>query len=293
MTTSPQHQHVHQQHHAHDSHEHDGDLTELLDLDADVLTGYLTDVVGWLPVATPPRRILDLGTGTGGGAFALLDRFPDASVTAVDVSAAYLQRVREKAEARGLGERVRTVQADLDGDWPDLGTPDLVWSSAAIHHLADPDRGLRAIRDLLTRGGLFALVELADFPRFLPADAPAERPGLEDRWHEVTARSHADRVPHLGSDWGPRLVEAGFELAGERAVTVDIDGNVASGGDEVLGRYALATIRRVRETVGADLDPADLAAIDRLLDVDGPGSIMRRHDLAVHTERQVWAALRR
>jgi hypothetical protein len=55
------------------------------------------------------------------------------------------RRLREKAEATGVAGRVRIVQADLDADWPDLGTPDLVWASASMHHMADPDRTLRKV----------------------------------------------------------------------------------------------------------------------------------------------------
>ena len=45
-------------------------LAELLDLDAEVLHAYLTDVIGWVGelAGGPPRRILNLGTGTGTGA---------------------------------------------------------------------------------------------------------------------------------------------------------------------------------------------------------------------------------
>ena len=108
---------------------------------------------------------MDLGCGTGAGTFALLDRFPDAHVTAVDASAEHLQRLRTTACARGVEERVSRVQADLDDAvWPDLGSPDLVWASASLHHMAHPARVLRAVHDLLTPGGLFAVVELAGFP---------------------------------------------------------------------------------------------------------------------------------
>ena len=177
----------HQGGHSHsDAHAHSGDTVdgqaEILDLDAEVLAEHLASVTAWLPTGTPPRRIVDLGCGTGAGTFALLDRFPEADVTAVDFSAAHLQRLREKACARGVDGRIRTVQADLDDTvWPDLGAPDLVWASASMHHMADPDRALRAVRDALAPGGLFVVLELAGFPRFLPENAPEERPGAASR----------------------------------------------------------------------------------------------------------------
>ncbi|MFD5310118.1 class I SAM-dependent methyltransferase [Streptomyces ardesiacus] len=271
-------------------HEHDDPgQAEILDLDAEVLAEHLASVTAWLPLTSEPRLIVDLGCGTGTGTFALLERFPDAHVTAVDNSAGHLRILREKARARGVEERVRTVRADLDSDhWPDLGTPGLVWASASMHHMARPERALRSVRELLAPGGLFAVVELAGFPRFLPADAPEDRPGLEERAHAATDSFHAEHVPHRGADWGPMLAAAGFTVEDERTLTVDIEG----GRSEAVGRYAHGSLQRLRGVAAPVLDPQDLAALDELLDTDGPNSILRRTDLAVRTERTVWAARR-
>ncbi|MEU7567312.1 methyltransferase domain-containing protein [Streptomyces fradiae] len=297
MTSEHGHTAHHAAPHAHHAGPHgrhggshdDAGQAELLDLDAEVLATHLADITARLPLTAPPRRIVDLGSGTGAGTFALLDRFPDAHVTAVDSSAGHLALLREKARARGLDGRVRTLQADLDADaWPDLGRPELVWASASMHHLARPGHALRAVRELLTPGGVFALVELAGFPRFLPAHAPADRPGLEERAHAATDRFHAEHVPHRGADWGPMLTAAGFDVEDERTVTVIIDGTAG----DAVGRYALRSLERVRGAAAPALDAADLAALDALLDESGPHSITRRDDLAVRTERTVWAARR-
>jgi SAM-dependent methyltransferase len=262
--------------------------TEILDLDAEVLAEYTGSIIDWLPLTASPSRIVDLGCGTGAGTFALLARFPETHVTAVDSSIELLHRLHQKACEIGVADHVRTVQADLDAAWPDLGEPDLVWASASLHHMADPDRTLRRVHDTLVPGGLFALVELADFPRFLPDDAPQDRPGLEERLHALIDRHHAANMPHRGADWGPRLTAAGFTLDGERTITVHIEHSQS----EAVGRYALSGLRRMREAF-ADAVPADdLTALDRLLHADGPHSILRRDDLALRTERTVWAARR-
>lgn len=283
---APHHSHQH----GHDGHGHDDSdaQVEILDLDAEVLAEHIASITAWLPVAESPRRIVDLGCGTGAGTFALLARFPDAHVTAVDASAAHLRRLREKACALGVEDRVRTVQADLDTSGPDLGTPDLVWASASLHHLADPDRTLRQVHGALAPGGLIAVVELAGFPRFLPEDAPVERPGVEDRCHAAVDRDSAEHMPHRGADWGPKLTAAGFTVEGERPVTVHIDGSRSP----AVGRYALSGLQRMRDNAADVLVPEDLAALDRLLDTDSPHSVLRRDDLAVRTERTVWAARR-
>ncbi|MFD3519244.1 class I SAM-dependent methyltransferase [Streptomyces sp. NPDC058653] len=274
--------------HAHGAPQDPDDQSEILDLDAEVLGEQTASIIDWLPVRSDPRRIVDLGCGTGAGTFALLRRFPDAEVTAVDSSAGHLHRLRHKAEEAGLADRVRTVRTDLDGTWPELGAPELVWASASMHHMADPDRTLRQVHGALAPGGLFAVVELAGFPRFLPPDAPADRPGLEDRCHAALDRHHAEHLPHRGADWGSKLAAAGFTVEGERTITVDL-GPTRS---EAVGRYALSSLTRIRGGVAEGLDAEDLTALDRLLDTEGPHSILRRDDLTVRTEREVWAARR-
>lgn len=274
--------------HAHAPQHEDDDLAEILDLDAEVLAEHLASVTAGLALTTRPRRVLDLGAGTGTGTAALLERFPDADVTAVDASAAHLHRLRSRAEAAGWAHRVRTVQADLDGDWPDLGRFELAWASASLHHLADPDRALRAVHDLLLPGGVLAVLELGGFPRFLPDGAPEDRPGLEERVHAALARQHAERMPHRGADWGPRLEAAGFTVESGRALALEVPGSRS----ETVGRYALAGLRRLRGNLDDVLDAADVRSLDALLDTSGPGSLLRRDDLAVRTERTVWAARR-
>src|ERR671923_853300 len=62
-------------------------------------------------VDPPPRRALDLGTGTGDGAFAIARRFPDAEVVGVDIADAMVAEARRKTPA-DLEERVRFAVAD-------------------------------------------------------------------------------------------------------------------------------------------------------------------------------------
>ncbi|MET8649707.1 class I SAM-dependent methyltransferase [Nocardia aurea] len=283
---------AHPHHGAHHSAAHVADSAvqaEILDLDAEILADHTVAVISWLPIAAAPREILDLGCGTGAGTFALLARFPTSRVTAVDSSVEHLHRLHRKACADGEQERVRTIRADLDAtEWPDLGTPDLVWASASMHHMAHPDRVLRKVRDVLAPGGLFAVVELAGMPRFLPETAPDDRPGLENRCHAAADDLHARHMPHRGADWGPMLTAAGFTVEGVRTLAVDIDG----ASNAAIGRYALGTLRRLRHAVADAVSSEDLAALDRLLDTDSSHSLPHRTDLALRTERTVWAARR-
>ncbi|WP_411150738.1 class I SAM-dependent methyltransferase [Streptomyces sp. A30] len=288
--TPPRASHDHDPHAAH-QHGADQDAdgqAEIFDLDAEVLAEHIASITAWLPVGAGPRRIVDLGCGTGTGTFALLERFPHAEVTAVDTSTSHLHRLFEKATKLGLADRVHPVQADLDATWPDLRTPELVWASASMHHMADPDRTLRQVHDTLAPGGLFAVVELAGFPRFLPEDAPEDRPGLEERCHAALDRHHAEHVPHRGADWGSKLTATGFTVEAERTITV----HIGPPHTDAVGRYALKSLHRMHSRVARTLTAEDLTALDRLLDTDSPHSILRRGDLTVRTERTVWAARR-
>lgn len=61
-------------------------------------------------------RILDLGTGTGAIALALLSQIPQARAVATDVAPGALATARRNAEANGLADRFETVLSDWFDD---------------------------------------------------------------------------------------------------------------------------------------------------------------------------------
>lgn len=268
-------------------------MVELLDLDAEVLHEYLSEVITWVHESgnhrrPSPRRILDLGSGTGSGTFALLERFPAADVAAFDVSGPGLRRLRQRAQELGVGDRIRTIQADLDVAWPHIEPVDLVWASASLHHMADPDQVLGKVFGATRKGGLVCVLEMDSFPRFLPDDIGIGTPGLEARAHAVLAEMRAQDFPHMGSDWAPRLQKAGFTVEAERPFVIDLKPPLP----EAAARYAQASLRRMRQGLDGKLSAEDLATLDTLLDGDGPEGVLRRDDLTVRTTRAVWMGRR-
>jgi SAM-dependent methyltransferase len=165
---------------------------------------------------------------------------------------------------------------------------DLVWASASLHHMADPDRVLGDVFAALPPGGLLVVAELDSFPRFLPEDPDPAHPGLEARCHAVLAATSAREVPALGSDWGPRLLQAGFTVEAERHFTIELTPPLPAS----ARRYAQASLRRMRSGLGDQLSAEDLAALDALIDSDGPDGLLRREDLTVRAARTVWVASR-
>jgi SAM-dependent methyltransferase len=288
--SEPQQGHGHGHGHGHDVAIDESGLGDLLDLDGEVLQDHLSEVTRWIDslLAEPPRRILDVGAGTGTGTFALLDRFDAADAIAVDASAQFLHRLEARASAAGLADRVHTVEADLDVAWPAVEGVDLVWASASMHHMADPDRVLSQIFAVLPPGGLFVVVELDSFPRFLPDDVGIGRPGLEERGHEVMAERRAAALPEIGSDWGSRLTQAGFTIEAERLFAIELTAPLPA----ATARYAQVSLGRMRASLDGRLDADDLATLDILLDSTGPEGVLQRDDLSVRAARTVWAARR-
>jgi SAM-dependent methyltransferase len=287
-------QHQHQGH----GHEHahgagaDG-MTDLLVLDADILHDYWAAALDWVRSAyldgsggLPPERVLDLGAGTGTGAIGLAQRFPAAQVFAADVSTDSLGRLRDKLDGLGLAERLRPVQADLDAGWPDLGTLDLTWASMSLHHLADPASALRHVLSVTSPGGLIAVAEFARPLRFLPDDLGFGEAGFEERVQQRLSHARQEEMPTLGSQWAPRLADAGWDVIGERDFPIDLDPPT----HPRAGEYARGWFTRLSHGLDDRLEPADREVLAALLEEQGPHFVAHRGNLRIHGVRTVTLA---
>src|SRR5690606_3897371 len=90
-------------------------------------------------------RILDLGTGTGAIALALLSVLPEARALGVDISADTLAMAKANADMNGYGARFTTVQSDwlteVDGEF------DLIVSNPPYIPTSDVERLDLMVRD--------------------------------------------------------------------------------------------------------------------------------------------------
>ncbi|MFH8597514.1 class I SAM-dependent methyltransferase [Streptomyces rimosus] len=262
-------------------------MAQLLELDAEVLAPYLAQLTDLLShLAGPaPTRILDLGSGPGTGSLALIRQFPAAQVTAVDISPHMLHRLHKQAAARGVADRISTLEANLDEPWTKInegGPYDLIWAAAFLHHVADPADTFTQALEQLRPGGLIAVTEMDFFPRFLPEDTGVGRPGLEARLHHATNT----QPPH---EWTGALTGAGFVVEERRPFGIRLDGTQAG---PALNTYAQICLAKLRSHATDILDADDLDALDALLDETQPHSIAHRGDLSVRTTRTTWIARR-
>jgi tRNA (cmo5U34)-methyltransferase len=84
-----------------------------------------------------PRRVLELGIGTGETTRRLLARFPHAQVTGIDASAEMVSRARK----RGVEARMARMDEALPkGPW------DLVIGVLSVHHLTDEQKRALFVR---------------------------------------------------------------------------------------------------------------------------------------------------
>lgn len=157
-----------------------------------------------------PRRIVELGVGSGCVSAALARELPDAEIIAIDCSPAALEVARQNLEGLGLAERVTLVQAtglsELDGPF------DLIVSNPPYVRAGDLDGLAPELRHeprIALDGGPDGLHAV----RRLCAEAPAllERPGYLALEIGV---GQADAVTELVREAGATEVRTFPDLAG-------------------------------------------------------------------------------
>jgi SAM-dependent methyltransferase len=109
------------------------------------------------------RQILVAGCGTSQAAIHAL-REPDAHVTGIDISETSLRHTGELQRKHGLRNlELRRLAIEEVGD---LGQPfDQIVCTGVLHHLPDPDAGLRALREVLAPSGAMQLMVYAAYGR--------------------------------------------------------------------------------------------------------------------------------
>lgn len=115
-------------------------------------------------IEQPPRRVLDLGTGTGAAAFAVARRWPEAEVVGIDVAAEMVEEARKRIPAEPAG-RLRFEVGDAARLAYEDGAFDLVTLSNMFPFFDELAR-------VVAPGGraVFAFSGGAQTPIYVPAE---------------------------------------------------------------------------------------------------------------------------
>lgn len=182
---------------------------------------------------SPPRRVLELGAGTGTLTRLLLERFPEARMTALDGSAEMLEKAADKL--RPYGSRATLERATFERLLEEgAGGPfDLIVSSFALHHMRHEDmpRLLGRLHAALAPGGRLVVADYVltpypelqgryegvwvDWRRANMKAAFGVEQSREDAFaeHEATKRAEGDNPAQL-LDLLAWMRDAGFQETG-------------------------------------------------------------------------------
>jgi SAM-dependent methyltransferase len=144
-------------------------------------------------------RVLDAGCGTGATAVEIASKYPDIHVTGIDLSTSSLDVARRLAKTRGVRKNLELHQLPIE-DVGSLGQSfDYVISSGVLHHLADPDFGLRQLASVLNPRGGMAIMLYATHGRhavYLMQDLLRRLVGHADlATQTLVARRMLDQLP--------------------------------------------------------------------------------------------------
>ncbi|MEN9399375.1 MAG: hypothetical protein RL632_476 [Bacteroidota bacterium] len=149
-------------------------------------------ILGALTTANDPQSILDIGTGTGVLTLMMAQKFPNATLQAIDIEPSAVDEARYNAENSPWADRIRVDESDLR-DFQSAEKYELIISNPPYYTkgLVNPDRSKALARHesalpfdllfkkvplLLTEDGVFWMI--APFSEMETLCAEAERVNL-------------------------------------------------------------------------------------------------------------------
>ena len=108
-----------------------------------------------------PGRILDVATGTGDLAIAMVRRIRDVQVLGVDLSEQMLAVARRKIEARGLDGRIVLDRGDAERLAVADASVDVATVAFGVRNFGDLGAGLRELARTIKPGGKVVILEFS------------------------------------------------------------------------------------------------------------------------------------
>lgn len=191
----------------------------------------------------PGSLVLECGCGTGEQTVFLASRSPDAHIVSVDVSAASLERARQRIEAAGH-RNVEFHRADLfELPFGDAHF-DHVFLCFVLEHLPAPVAALKASQRVLRCEGTITVIEGDHGSWFCHPQTPEASRAVQCLV-EIQARLGGDSL--IGRRLYPLLVEAGFRDVRVSPRTAYVDSSRPDLVEGVSKNTFIAMVEGVRE----------------------------------------------
>ncbi len=109
-------------------------------------------------------KVLDAGCGTGELSAGCANTFPQAHFTAIELNSTSLDIAKKKAKSL-KNENIDFYQKNIMDIKDDLGNFDIIICSGVIHHLSQPELGLKHLAKLLKPDGIIAIYLYCKYTR--------------------------------------------------------------------------------------------------------------------------------
>jgi NADPH:quinone reductase-like Zn-dependent oxidoreductase/SAM-dependent methyltransferase len=184
---------------------------------------HMAEYLKYLSFKNPSMSILEIGSGTGGATFPLLNalsqygRLSLASYDFTDISAGFFERAREllREWPNFINYKTLDISKDPASQGFSESTYDLIVAANVLHATKSIDETLANVRKLLKPGGRLILIEVTKLPPYLNTifgTLPGWWAGVEDgridspllsqeQWSEALVRASFDGLEVAADDF--------------------------------------------------------------------------------------------
>jgi SAM-dependent methyltransferase len=124
---------------------------------ANLVSSWLPALEGVVPKLKEGALVADVGCGLGASVILMAQAFPKSRFRGFDIHPASIELARERAKAAGVADRV-TFEVAKATNFPGSNY-DLVAHFDSLHDMGDPLGAARRVREVLSPGGTWLIIE--------------------------------------------------------------------------------------------------------------------------------------